>query len=151
MVHWSIVHHLREGKRIFMSTLEEAMQEVAQRNAFTVYNHMEFEAAEIDRVVFRMEVRPEGTNGYGMVHGGALYALADNAAGCAVHTDGRNYVTQSGTLNFLANQDHGVIRAEGRVRRRGRRTALAAVDLTGEGGKLLATGEFLYYCVSESL
>lgn len=130
-----------------MNSLEERMQEIVRHNGFTVYNHMELETVEPDRAVFSMEIRPDSTNGYGMVHGGAFYALADNATGIAVHTDGRSYVTQTGTLHFLSNQTQGVIRAEARVRRRGRRTVLAAVDITGEGGTLLATGEFLYYCV----
>ena len=135
---------------IAVNPLEERIREIVRHNGFTVYNHMELEMAEPDHAAFRMEVCPNSTNGYGMVHGGALYALADNAAGSAVHTDGRDYVTQSGTLHFLSNQSQGVVRAEARVRRRGRRTALAAVDITGDGGALLATGEFLYYCVSIS-
>jgi len=84
-----------------------------------------------------------------MVHGGALYTLADNAAGIAAHSDGRSYVTQSGSLHFLSNRPHGLIRAEGRVRRRGRSTVLAEVDITAEDGTLLATGQFSYFCVGE--
>lgn len=132
-----------------MTALEQSIHEIIRRNGFTVYNHMELELAEPDHTVFRMEIRPDNTNSYGMVHGGALYALADNATGSAVHTDGQSYVTQTGTLHFLSNQSQGVIRAEARVRRRGRQTVLAAVDITGEGGKLLAAGEFLYYRINE--
>lgn len=122
-------------------------RERMRENAFTAHNFLELETLERDRAVFRLDIRPESRNPYGIVHGGALYTMADDAAGVAVHTDGRHYVTQSGTLNFLTNQRQGVIRAEGRVRRRGKQTVYASVEITGEDGVLLAAGDFLYFCV----
>ena len=104
---------------------------------------------EKDRAVYRLDIRSESKNPYGMVHGGALYTMADDAAGSAVHTDGRHYVTQHGDLHFLKNQDSGTIRAEGRVRRRGKATCLAQVDITNEAGELLATGQFSYFCIDQ--
>ena len=130
-----------------MDELKAQVQDRLSRNAFMLYNHMELEALEQDRAVFRLDIRPESRNPFGMVHGGALYTLADNAAGVAAHTDGRSYVTQSGSLHFLRNQSAGTVRAEGRVRHRGRSTCLTEVELTGEGGVLLAAGEFTYFCV----
>ena len=56
-----------------------------EENAFTGYNHMTMEQVEKDRVVYRLDVHPESLNPYGMVHGGALYTLADDAAGTAAH------------------------------------------------------------------
>lgn len=134
-----------------MDDLLERTRERLSRNAFMAYNHMELEAVEPDRAVFRMEIRPESKNPFGMVHGGALYTMADNAAGVAAHTDGRAYVTQTSSLHFLRNQGAGTVRAEGRVRHRGRSTCLAEVDLTGRDGVLLATGEFTFFCVDEAL
>ena len=119
-------------------------------NAFTRHNFFELETLEKDRAVYRLDIRPESKNPYGMVHGGALYTLADDACGAAVHTDGRNYVTQHGDLHFLKNQTSGTIRAEGRIRRRGKATCLAIVDITNEDGELLATGQFTYFCIDQN-
>ena len=116
-------------------------------NAFTDHNFIRLESLEPDLAVYCLEIRPESRNPYGMVHGGALYTMADDAAGTAAHSDGRHYVTQSGDLHFLDNRAHGVIRATGTVRHRGGSTVLAVVDITGEDGTLLATGEFSYFCV----
>ena len=130
-----------------MNELEQQVYERVKRNGFMVYNHIEMETVGPDSAVFKLDIRPESRNVYGMVHGGALYTLADNAAGSAVHTDGRRYVTQSGSMNFLRNQAAGTIRAEARVRHRGRATSLVEVDITGEDGILLATGEYSFFCV----
>lgn len=116
-------------------------------NAFTDHNFIRLESAEADCAVYRLDIRPESRNPFGMVHGGALYTLADDAAGGAAHSDGRHYVTQSGDLHFLDNRAHGTIRAAGRVRHRGRSTVLVAVDITDEAGTTLATGTFSYFCV----
>ena len=133
-----------------MTQEEQQLKELRLReNAFTRHNFFELETVEQDRAVYRLDIRPESLNPYGMVHGGALYTMADDAAGSAVHTDGRHYVTQHGDLHFLKNQDSGTIRAEGRVRRRGKATCLAQVDITNEAGELLATGQFSYFCIDQ--
>ena len=134
-----------------MDNLLERTRERLARNAFMHHNHMELESVRQDRAVFRLDIRPESMNPFGMVHGGALYTMADNAAGVAVHTDGRFYVTQTSSLHFLRNQGAGTVRAEGRVRHRGKSTCLAEVDITGEDGALLATGEFTFFCVDPAL
>lgn len=129
----------------------ERLKEQEQKNGFTVYNHIEMVLAERDHAVFRLNIRPESKNSYGMVHGGAIYAMADNATGFAAHTDGRSYVTQTSSLHFLRNQPEGEIQADARVRHRGRATCLVAVDILGEDETLLATGEFTFFCVDTKL
>lgn len=129
----------------------ERLKEQEQKNGFTVYNHIEMVLAERDHAVFRLNIRPESKNSYGMVHGGAIYAMADNATGFAAHTDGRSYVTQTSSLHFLRNQPEGEIQADARVRHRGRSTCLVAVDILGEDETLLATGEFTFFCVDTKL
>ena len=116
-------------------------------NAFTDHNFIRLESVEPDRAVYRLDIRPESRNPWGMVHGGALYTLADDAAGTAAHSDGRHYVTQHGDLHFLDNRAHGTVRATGRVRRRGRSTVLVDVEIADEAGALLAAGTFTYFCV----
>ena len=121
------------------------------KNSFMLHNHIELESVEKDRAVFKLDIRSESCNPYGMVHGGAIYTLADNATGTAAHSDGRYYVTQTSALHFLRNQARGTVRATAWVRHRGKSTVLTAVDITGENGKLLATGEFTFFCVDKAL
>ena len=133
-----------------MNELEEMTLERVQQNGFMTYNHIEMEHVEPDRAVFRLEIRPESRNVYGMVHGGAIYTLADNATGSAAHTDGRHYVTQNGSLHFLKNQEEGIIRAVAQVRHRGRSTVLVDVDVVGAEDRLLAAGEFSFFCIDRA-
>ncbi|WP_455580983.1 PaaI family thioesterase [Dysosmobacter sp.] len=134
-----------------MNELEQKMAEREQNNGFMRHNYIEMESVERDRAVFRLTIRPESKNPYGMVHGGAIYTLADNATGVAAHTDGRYYVTQTSALHFLRNQSEGTVRANAWVRHRGRSTVLTAVDITGQDGRLIATGEFTFFCVDKSV
>lgn len=133
-----------------MNELQAKTKERLESNSFMNHNYMELEFLEPDHAVFKLEIREESRNTFGMVHGGALYSLADNATGCAAHTDGRHYVTQGSSFNFLRNQPEGTIYADAKVRHRGGTTCLIDVEITGDGGKLLASGSFTYFCVDRS-
>ena len=61
-----------------MNELEQQTRARLNRNTFMVHNFIEMEHVEPDRAVFRLDVRPESLNAYGMVHGGAIYTLADD-------------------------------------------------------------------------
>lgn len=114
-----------------MEQLTAAQQaaELNKKNLFATYNHIEAEFVEPDHAIFKLEIRPESKNPYGIVHGGAIYTMADNATGYAAHTDGRSYVTQGSSMHFLRNQSEGVVRADAKVRHRGRTTCLVNVDI----------------------
>ena len=134
-----------------MNEREIQTEDLMRGNAFMFHNYIEMESAERDKAVFKLVIRPESKNPYGIVHGGAIYTMADNAAGAVAHSDGRYYVTQTSSLHFLRNQAEGVVRAEARIRHRGKSTCLVDVDITGEGNILLATGQYTYFCVDINL
>ena len=131
--------------------IKKQAEERTLQNAFPTYNHIELEIVEPDHAVYRLEIRPESKNPSGVVHGSAMYTMADNATGYAAHTDGRYYVTQSSNMHFLRNQTHGIVRADAHVRHRGRTTCLVDVDVFGDDGKLLATGDFTFFCVDPAI
>lgn len=64
-----------------MEQLTAAQQaaELNKKNLFATYNHIEAEFVEPDHAIFKLEIRPESKNPYGIVHGGAIYTMADNA------------------------------------------------------------------------
>lgn len=129
--------------------LSEQFAAINRRNPFICHNHIEVEEVERDRALLSLTIRPESLNIFGQVHGGAIFTMADNAAGCATRTDGRTYVTQSADIHFLRNQTEGTIKAEACVRHRGRTSVLVEVSVTGEEGKLLASGTFTFFCIDK--
>ncbi|MFC0528494.1 PaaI family thioesterase [Phytohabitans kaempferiae] len=100
---------------------------------------------EVDegRVVVEMTAQEFHYNPLGSVHGGVLSTLLDTAAGCAVHSTlpaGVGYTTLDLNVKFLrpVTTDSGLVRCEGTVLSRGRRTALAEARLTDGKGRLAA-------------
>ncbi|GAA3780496.1 hypothetical protein GCM10022225_81020 [Plantactinospora mayteni] len=99
--------------------------------------------ADEGRVSVEMTAREFHYNPLGTVHGGVLSILLDTAAGCAVHTTlpaGMGYTTLDLNVKFLrpVTVQSGMLRCEGTVIQRGRRTALAEARLTDGSGRLVA-------------
>lgn len=98
---------------------------------------------EQGRVVVELRAQEFHYNPLGTVHGGVLATLLDTAAACAVHSTlevGELYTSMDLTTRFLraVTVESGLLRCEGTVVQRGRRTALAQASLTDEQGRLAA-------------
>jgi uncharacterized protein (TIGR00369 family) len=91
--------------------------------------------------VLKMPVRPDMHNGVGWLQGGLLVALADEAMALAVYTrlaEGDGIATISESTSFIKGVRDGVIYAEGRVIRKGRRVAFCESEVwTGEDERIL--------------
>jgi uncharacterized protein (TIGR00369 family) len=99
--------------------------------------------AEEGRVTVEMVPQEFHYNPLGTVHGGMLSTLLDTAAACAVHSTlppGVAYTTLDLNVKFLrpVTVASGILRSEGLVLQRGRRTALAEARLTDGAGRLVA-------------
>jgi uncharacterized protein (TIGR00369 family) len=82
-------------------------------------------------------------NPLGTVHGGVIATLLDTAAGCTVHSTlpaGAGYTSLDLMTRFIrpVTVESGLLRCEGGIISRGRRTAVAEAHLYDERGKLLA-------------
>jgi uncharacterized protein (TIGR00369 family) len=82
-------------------------------------------------------------NPIGFVHGGFAATMLESAAGSAVHSTvpaGTGYTTLDLSVHYLRpiTADTGPIRAIGTLVNRGRRTALAQVELRDPADRLLA-------------
>ena len=80
-----------------------------------------------------LEVRPALLNPNGVVHGGALFAMADTVMGAALHTTlapGEYCATVEIKIHFLQPVRKGRIRCSTRVVQRGRRIAVLESHLS---------------------
>ncbi|MCR9267807.1 MAG: PaaI family thioesterase [Alphaproteobacteria bacterium] len=95
------------------------------------------------RAVFDGEWQEFLVNPAGTLHGGWYGTILDSAMGCAVHTTlpaGTSYTTLEYKVQITrgAGRGSGVLRAEGQVIHRGRRTATAEAKLLDAAGKVYA-------------
>ncbi len=111
---------------------------------------MAYEVAEAGRTVATLEVRPEHCNPPGVCHGGALFTLADDSMGGALHPlcpEGTHPTAVQVGVHFARSARPGDrLRAEARVLSRGRRTALLEARIEDASGRLVAlvTASFLF-------
>ena len=119
-------------------------QNIAQmlENPFMQYNHIEIVSVTSDSAVMSLDIRRDTTNIYGYVHGGAFFTMADCCAGLTARSDGRQYVTQNASVNFIHNVKAGHLTA------RRRHICVVAVEITDETDTLLFSSTFSMYCIS---
>jgi uncharacterized protein (TIGR00369 family) len=100
--------------------------------------------ADGDRVVLAAKVRPELLQPYGIVHGGVHCALIETAAsaGAALWFGDRgNVVGVANHTNFIRAVREGTLTVTATPVQRGRTQQLWQVDVTDDGGRLVARGE----------
>ena len=88
----------------------------------------------------RLRLGPEHANNLGIAHGGVICTLLDIAMGTAARcTLGQPVVTLDMQTSFLS-PGRGVLLAEGRIVRAGRRIVFCEAEITTEAGELVAKG-----------
>ena len=102
-----------------------------------------FTAADSDRVVARMQVRPDLCTLNHVIHGGALMAFADSVGAAAtvinLPDDAKGTTTLESKTNFLGSAHVGeTITGEATPLHVGRRSSVWQTRITNAGGKLLA-------------
>jgi 1,4-dihydroxy-2-naphthoyl-CoA hydrolase len=93
-----------------------------------------------DLVVARLELTPELCTMGGLMHGGALMALADNSGGLCAFLNLPAGATATATIesktNFLRSVREGAATARTRPLHRGRTLAVLETELVRDDGKL---------------
>ena len=126
-----------------MPTSEDTIAAVArfmsERDTFA--RHLGIELVELRPGYSRvaMEIGPHMLNGLGMPHGGVIFTLADFAFAAACNSDGQAAVALSMDIHFLSSPEPGGrLFAKAEEVRKGGRTGLYRMVVTGEEGTLIA-------------
>lgn len=100
-----------------------------------------------------MTHNPETMNNlFGRMHGGAIFALIDEAFETVCQTDGTVTVALNVNVSYVASPDPGArLRAEARQVSRTKKTATYDIRVTAEGGQLIATCQALAYRTGKPL
>ena len=94
------------------------------KNSFMLHNGIRLTGMEQDYARVEADLCRENRNLYGAVHGGMFLTMADCAAGAAARTNGMRYVTVSSSFEFYRNTQDSHLIAEGRIKNRGKPSAL---------------------------
>ncbi len=98
-----------------------------------------------------MTYRPEAMdNIYRRAHGGALFALIDEAFETVGQTEGEIVVALTVNVTYIASPQPGaLLRAEARQHSRTRKTAGYRIEVHDERGTLIASCQALGYCTGK--
>ncbi len=115
-----------------MSYLEKIRAHGRDANPFFCLMGIEVVQIEPGKAVLKMAVRRDMQNGVSWLQGGVLVALADEAMALALYpllAENEGIATISESTSFIKGVREGVICAEGRVVRKGRRVAFMEGDV----------------------
>lgn len=108
-------------------------------------NRMRVTELEAGYAKVEMDIDEQITNIHGFVHGGALFSLADTAAGSAAFTTGRDAVTLTGTINFVRPGTGGRLISIANEIEAGRTIGTYEVFIFNEHDDLLCRGTFTMF------
>lgn len=107
------------------------------------YEYLGIEVVEADEgfAKLRLDFKDHLTHPFGYFHGGAIASLADSAGINAVLTslnDEEKALTLEMKINYLLPVKDAVVFAEGKVIHKGKKFAVADVDVKSDDGQLVA-------------
>lgn len=117
-----------------------------ERYPYSEFLEIEIISADKDSATGKFRTIKEFTDILGHVTGGAYASLADAVGGAAARASGDMYVTQNCSLQFYQSTEVSDIEliAEAKIRHRGSRTCIAAVELKHTDGTVVCDGQFSY-------
>lgn len=121
-----------------MSYLENIRQHGRNANPFFCQMGIDIVSYDKGTAVLSMKVRPDMLNGVGWLQGGMLVALADEAIALALYTQLKEHegiATISESTSFVKGVREGVIIAEAKLIKKGRRVAFAEAEVFLENGE----------------
>lgn len=124
---------------------EELMKRLNSSSQFLQSNDMKVTQVSEGFARVEMMINQQILNIHGFVHGGALYALADTAAGAASFATGRDSVTLTGTINYIKPGKGGRLTGVATEISRGKTTGVYEVFIYNEHQILLSRATFTMF------
>ena len=123
----------------------------AQRGGFNETLGLLFVRVTYEELVAEIPVGPHLHQPYGLVHGGVYASIVETVAstGAALHSipNGRSVVGLENTTSFLRAVRQGVMTARGTPMVTGRRSQVWEVAISGDDGRVAATGRVRLLCL----
>lgn len=124
---------------------KKIMERINSDNHFLQSSRMRVTDVRDGFATVKMQIDSQILNIYGLVHGGALFSLADTAAGAASFTSGFDSVTLNASMNFIKAGTGGCLIAHASEIHRGRTTGVYEVFIYNDKEDLLARATFTMF------
>jgi acyl-CoA thioesterase len=122
-----------------MNTPQEVVQHMMQHDAFSRWLGTEVLEVAEGYSKIKMELREEMLNGFGIIHGGIAFSLADSAFAFACNNRNNLSVALDTTITFTkATMPGDVLTAEAREVHNGRSTGLYLITIINQKGDHVA-------------
>jgi acyl-CoA thioesterase len=133
--------------------VREAIQRAVQEEPFARALNMQLVALEPGYSAVEMTYDPASMdNIYARAHGGAIYALIDEAFETAGQTHGTIAVALNVNVTYVSSPEAGMrLRAEAREVSRTKRTASYDIKVTDQKGRIIATCQALAFCTGKPI
>jgi acyl-CoA thioesterase len=116
----------------------EAMRKALENDAYASHLGIELLSLDAGRARASMPVKNFHTNMHGMVHGGAIFSLADFVFQAASNSHGVLAVAVQAGITYLQAPRRKILYAEANEVSRTRRLATYSIRVTEEGDRLVA-------------
>ncbi len=130
---------------------QDALKEFFRRDLFAGFIGIELIEAGDGRARARLEIKDHHRNGLGLVHGGAIFTLADLVFAAAVNSRGRAAVAIHCSISYLKAAAGGVLFAEAGEVSCGPKIATYTIRITDNAGELIALFEGMAYRKKEQV
>lgn len=133
-----------------MPDIEHIKSFFSENDRYAKHSGIRLVEAEPGRAVVEMEVQEFHLNSVGVVHGGALFTLADFAFAVASNSHGQMSLAVNITMNFIKATTGGTLRAVCEQMADGKLASYQAT-VTDEGGEVIATFQGLAFRKNQNL
>ena len=123
----------------------ENVRRFLQRDAFAQHVGIELVDVAPGRAAVRLRIAPRHLNGAGVVHGGAIFSLADFAFAAASNSHGTIALAINASVSFVKAVTGGVLTAEARESSLNPKLATYDIEVKDETGDLVASFHGMVY------
>ena len=116
----------------------KVMAHLNEHDVFCRDNGIQLESVSDTTAVGGVEIAPHLLNASGVVQGGAIFALCDLAFAGVANSGNERTVAQTASISYLRPGTGKKLVATAKLIHRGRRSAVIAVEVVNDEGKLVA-------------
>jgi len=122
-----------------MSTAQKVVEHMMDHDAFSQWMGIEVLEIKEGYSKIKMTIRKEMVNGFGIVHGGLAFSLADSAFAFACNNRNNISVALDVTITFTKAVNIGdVLTAEAKENHNGRSIGVYLISITNQNNKQVA-------------